>query len=330
MTNFRQDKRNKGWKSWGNTRKFFTLTGGIFIILLLIGGGYVYNLYKSVESTVDSNMYEELDRNQSDKRAAPVNLNEKEPVSFLLLGIDAEEGQHGRSDTIIVVTADPNDDSMKMLSIPRDTRTEIIGRGNQDKINHAFAFGGSNMAMDTVENFLDIPIDYVVRVNMDGFTEMVDAVGGVDVENSFSFSQGGYTFPEGEVSLDGDRALEYTRMRSGDPQGDMGRNIRQQQVVNAIISEGASFSSITRVGDILDGLGSNVNTNLDFDSMTKLMNHYHSSRHNSETLEIEGSGTTINGIWYYEVPEEERQRVSNRLKDHLRLNKSDSSTASSD
>src|SRR5690606_29205840 len=109
------------------------------------------------------------------------------------------------------------DKSMKMVSIPRDTRTEIIGKGFQDKINHAYAFGGPEMAIDTVENFLDIPIDYFVQVNMESFKDIVDAVGGVTVNNSFSFNAGGYTFNEGQISLNGAEALAYSRMRYEDP-----------------------------------------------------------------------------------------------------------------
>ena len=68
-----------------------------------------------------------------------------------------------------------------MLSLPRDTRTEIVGHGKTEKINHAYAYGGIPMAINTVESYLDIPIDYYVKMNMEGFQEIVDAVGGVTV-----------------------------------------------------------------------------------------------------------------------------------------------------
>lgn len=89
---------------------------------------------------------------------------------------------------MIVLTVNPNDKSMQMVSIPRDTRTEIIGKGFDDKINHAYAFGGPEMSIATVENFLDIPIDYFVQVNMESFKDIVDAVGGVTVNNKLEFS----------------------------------------------------------------------------------------------------------------------------------------------
>ncbi|MFP3489657.1 LCP family protein, partial [Staphylococcus sp. SIMBA_130] len=90
-------------------------------------------------------------------------------ISILLMGVDERENDQGRSDTMIMITVNPNDNSMMMFNIPRDTRTEIIGRGTVEKMNHAYAYGGVEMAMDTVENFLDVPIDYYFKVNMEAF-----------------------------------------------------------------------------------------------------------------------------------------------------------------
>ncbi|PYZ96015.1 LytR family transcriptional regulator [Alteribacter lacisalsi] len=303
-------------------KKFFLITG--LIMLLIIGSiaGYGFYMYQSVQGTVNNQMHVDVDREKSEKRELEVDIEEKEPLSFLLLGVDTDEvrGERGRTDTIMVVTVNPSDESMKMLSIPRDTRTEMVGRDFDDKINHAYAFGGPEMAMATVENFLDIPIDYFMTVNMDGFQEMVDALGGVTVNNSFAFRQNSYEFAEGEIQLDGSQALAYTRMRNSDPQGDLGRNARQREVLTAMIHEGAHFSSITRAGDILDALGNNIRTDLTFDKMVKIQSNYREARHNSETLEIAGSGSRIDNVWYYIVDEDERQRVSGELRTHLGLN----------
>ncbi|WP_218244073.1 LCP family protein, partial [Pseudomonas sp. 2995-3] len=86
-------------------------------------------MYKSVQGTVDNKMHQPLEREKSEKRFEVVNIEESEPLSFLLMGVDARSTDRGRTDTIIVLTVNQNDNSMKMLSIPRDTRTEIIGRG---------------------------------------------------------------------------------------------------------------------------------------------------------------------------------------------------------
>ncbi|WP_280770601.1 LCP family protein [Salipaludibacillus daqingensis] len=298
-------------------RKAFIIIGSLLLVFLVAVGGYGFYLYKSVQSTIDTQMHTTLDREKTDKRDIEVNMDEKEPLSFLLLGVDAEESTTGRTDTMMVITVNPNDQSMKMVSLPRDTRMEIVGRGFEDKVNHAYAFGGADMAIATVENYFDIPIDYFLTVNMEGFKEMVDSVGGVTVYNDFDFRQSGYDFHEGENFLDGDQALAYARMRKEDSRGDLGRNDRQRQIVNGMIKEGAQFSSITRAESILDAIGGNMVTNLTFDEMVKLQSNYRDARHNQETYEIEGSGETIDGIWYLMVPDEERQRISGELQAHL-------------
>lgn len=305
---------------WPVRKKVLVATFLLILIISGIGGYYVYSIYQAAQETINVTMQENLDRTSSERRVDEVDLDNSPALSFLLLGTDTEEAeQSGRSDTMIVVTVNPDEESMKMLSIPRDTLVNIPGHMEQDKINHAFAYGGSDLAMETVESFLDIPIDYVIRVNMSGFVELVDAVGGVTVENERAFRQDGYHFEEGPVSLDGDKALAFTRMRQGDPEGDLGRNRRQQQVVMGIIDEGASFSSITRVESILEGLGNNIRTNLDFDVISVLMFDYSSARHDLTTLQLEGNGTTIDGIWYLKVDEEERNRLSDALKEHLEI-----------
>ncbi|MDG5789292.1 LCP family protein [Evansella sp. AB-P1] len=303
-------------------KKALIIAGISVLTVILAIGGYGYYMYKNVESTVNS-MHQTIDRQKSEKRPIEVDFQEKDPLSFLLLGIDARSSDSGRTDTIMVITVNPEDKSMKQLSIPRDTYTEIVGRGFQDKINHAYAFGGPEMTINTVENFLNIPIDYFVSVNMEGFKEIVDAVGGVTVDNAFAFRQSGYNFDEGEINLDGDQALAYSRMRKQDSRGDFGRNDRQRQVVNAIIEEGAQISSITRTGPILQSLGNNVTTNLTFDEMISVMSNYSEARRSVDTLSLSGSGGFIDRIWYYFIDENERLRVSEELRDHLNLDDDD-------
>lgn len=290
------------------------IVGIITGVLALIGGGLAVYVYKELTDTA-SKVHEPIERDN----VREVEINKNQPLSFLLLGVDERDGDRGRSDTIVVITVNPNKNSMTMFNIPRDTRTEIVGRGTEDKINHAYAFGGVPMAMDTVEQFLDIPIDYYVKVNMEAFKEIIDAVGGVEVVNNLAFSIDGYSFTEGPVTLDGDAALAYSRMRYEDPKGDLGRNMRQQQIIKAIIKKGASFSSVTKFGSILDSLEDHVKTNLTFDDMKKIQKHYRSATAKTETFEIKGTGKRINRIYYYLVSEEERDSVSKRLKEHLEI-----------
>ncbi len=237
-----------------------------FFVLALAVGTYTFIVYESLTAAVDR-MHDPIDRDKSPKRTDQVTFENQEPFSVLLLGVDERQGDRGRSDTIIVLTVNPKQKSVKMLSIPRDTRTDIIGHGTVDKINHAYAFGGVKMSMDTIESFLDIPIHYYAQINMEGFKDIVDAVGGVTVTNSFEFTSGGETFPKGQITLDGDSALKFARMRYNDPRGDFGRQNRQRNIIQAVIKEGASLSSLTNFGDIFNALGKNVRTNLSFDQM---------------------------------------------------------------
>ncbi|MBN3554174.1 LytR family transcriptional regulator [Fictibacillus nanhaiensis] len=287
-------------------------------IILLAGAGYTYYVYHSVKEAAHK-MHEKSEWSGSKKREKKLDLSTN-PLSILVLGVDEREGDRGRSDTLMVVTVNPNDNSTYMTSIPRDTRTEIIGRGKEDKINHAYAFGGTNMTIQTVENFLDIPIDYYMKVNMESFKQIVDALGGVSVNNQrLAFNYQGYSFPKGTLNLTGDEALAYSRMRKADPRGDFGRNERQRQVVNGIINEGAQVSSITKLGNILDVLGDNIATNMSFDDMKDIQANYKGARKSVQSIEISGQGGKISGVYYFNVNEEERTRISSMLKKHLEL-----------
>ncbi|MGG0590890.1 LytR family transcriptional regulator [Priestia megaterium] len=310
------NRRKKNRKS--KKKKGFKIALGIILLLILGVGIYGYSVYSSVANTFNRT-HEPLSRDKSDKRSTGVNFEKQDPISFLLLGVDERKGDRGRSDSLIILTVNPKDKSMKMVSIPRDTRTEIIGKGTKDKINHAYAFGGVDMSIKTVENFLDIPIDYYVQVNMESFKDIVDAVGGVTVNSPFAFKQNGFAFSKGQVSLNGEQALAYSRMRHEDPRGDFGRQERQRQIIQAVIDEGASVKSLTNYGTILDAIGNNVKTNLTFDQMKDIQANYKEARDNLEQVQIDGSGEKLNGIYYYEVPESERTKISNMLKEHLNL-----------
>ncbi|QHA93690.1 LytR family transcriptional regulator [Bacillus sp. N1-1] len=299
-------------------KKFLMIVGVILGVLVVAGGGYAYYLYDSVKDTA-SEIHEPISRETSTLRTEKVETKEKDPISILLMGVDERENDQGRSDTMIMITVNPNDNSMMMFNIPRDTRTEIVGRGTVEKMNHAYAYGGVEMAMDTVENFLDVPIDYYFKVNMEAFEDVVSALNGVTVDNPFAFDYGGYTFPEGEVSLNADEALAFSRMRYEDPKGDLGRNDRQREIIKAIIDKGANVGSINKIDDLLEAVGSNVKTNMTFNEMNDIFKNYKGARNNMETFEIDGSGEMIDGLWYYIVSDQEKQSITQKLKEHLEL-----------
>ncbi|SDM42339.1 transcriptional attenuator, LytR family [Psychrobacillus sp. OK028] len=293
----------------------------ITIISCLLLGGTIYtaSIYKNVTKTLET-IHEPEIRKVSELRKTEVELVDQEPISVLLLGVDERDDDVGRSDTIIVLTANPSLSSIKVLSIPRDTYTEIIGIDKMDKINHAYAFGGIDMALQSVENLLDIPIDYVVQVNMESFLEIVDSVGGVTVENTTAFEENGYLFKEGPIHLDGDMALSYVRMRMNDPLGDFGRQERQKQVLLAVLKEGASFNSLLNYKDLLATLAENIRTNMTFDQMMDIQKGYKGALANVESISLtKGSGKRMNDIWYYVPEEKELSEVTLVLKEHLEL-----------
>ncbi|WP_285843076.1 polyisoprenyl-teichoic acid--peptidoglycan teichoic acid transferase TagU [Priestia aryabhattai] len=310
----RRRKRRKPKK-----KRALKITMAIILVLILGVGAYAYNIWHSVEKTF-TQTHEPLNRDVSEKRSEKVSFSKRDPISILLLGVDQRAGDRGRSDSLILMTVNPKDQSMKMVSIPRDTRTEIVGKGTTDKINHAYAFGGVDMAVNTVEKFLDVPVDYYVQVNMESFKDIVDAVGGVTVNNDLNFDYDGYSFKKGNLTLDGKEALAYSRMRKQDPRGDFGRQMRQRQIIEGVIEEGASVQSLTNYGTILDTIGTNVRTNLTFDDMKQIQSNYKDARRNVEQLQVDGKGEKIDGIYYYAVSDATREALSSKLKQHLNIN----------
>ena len=299
-------KKKRKWPYW---------VGGILLAFVLIIGGVIYYGYSQIQSVI-GNMHTPIERTAEKQKEVEETFEEKDSVNILLLGVDERPGDRGRSDTIILMSLNPRTDCMLMLSIPRDTYVNIPGRG-MDKINHAYAFGGVDLAVQTVEETFDIPIHAYSRVNMEGFKLGIDAIGGVTVNNSLSFSSGGKTFEKGSINLNGEDALRYIRMRKQDPRGDHGRTERQRAVITAAMNKAANFSSITKFGEILDILGGNVQTDLDMAKIRTLFTGYAGTRKNIKTLQISGSGSFINKIWYYVVPDSEFNRISTEIKNHM-------------
>lgn len=304
-------------------KRWIKITLLVLSSLILITVGYGIYLYQSVKSTANA-IYEPREpvkpvtTDKSPQGGLPVSMNEREPYTVLVMGVDQRENDVGRSDTMIVLSINPSKESILMFNIPRDTRTEIIGHGTTDKINHAYAFGGVNMALQTVENFLQVPMNYYIKVNMEGFSQIIDLLGGVEVNNQFSFQYDSHDFKEGILKLNGSEALAYSRMRYDDPRGDFGRNARQREVLTQTLKNALQVSNIVRVQSMLDEVGNNVKTDISFDEMKKFITDYRSDLNRIDTLELVGQGKMINGIYYYQVDRAEKDRVHNEIEEHLK------------
>jgi LCP family protein required for cell wall assembly len=196
--------------------------------------------------------------------------------NILVLGADAgsksRQGTQGRSDTIILIRTDPDNHKIALLSIPRDLRVEIPRHGTQ-KINAAFAFGGPTLAVKTVERVTGLRMNHVVVVDFSTFGEVVDALGGVTINvprpilsNKFECPRRtqaqcarwpGWRFRKGPQTMDGHRALIYSRIRENklDPsESDFTRGERQQAVIQAMADKTTSFSTFLKAPFIGDDL----------------------------------------------------------------------------
>lgn len=300
-----------------NSYKKWILLGGVVALVISIPVIWLNKFYKEVVDTV-AVMHEPIERVVSEKRIEEVVFKELDPFSVLLLGVDEREGDKGRSDTIVVVTVNPTEQSTIMISIPRDTLTELIGQDRKDKINHAYAFGGTSMAITSIETLLDIPIDYVVTINMEGFESIIDSIGGISVTNEFDFQVDDLVFPEGTIELDGQSALTYVQMRYEDPRGDFGRQDRQKQIIEGVLRKGASLPGMMNYKSIFQSLGRNIRTNMTFDEMVDIQKNYRSALGKIERLHFRnGSGQMIDGIWYYVMDDAELLGITSELKEHL-------------
>jgi LCP family protein required for cell wall assembly len=197
------------------------------------------------------------------------------PSTILVLGVDVggpREETQGRSDSILLIRTDPDNHRIAMLSIPRDLRVDIPRHGQQ-KINAAYAFGGPTLAIQTVAQVTGLPINHVVVVDFGTFDDVIDALGGVTVDvprrilsNKFDCPKSsraecerwpGWRFRAGEQTLDGQRALIYSRIRQNqlDPnESDFTRGERQQAVIEALADKTVSFSTFLKAPFIGDDL----------------------------------------------------------------------------
>ncbi|OCA88266.1 LytR family transcriptional regulator [Bacillus sp. FJAT-27225] len=304
-----------------------------FLILLFLSAitffGYI--LVKTYQ--VSSSAFNDIDGRdgKSELRDEPVYIS-TDPFSVLLLGIEdySDDYDQGRSDSILVATFNPEFQTMKLLSIPRDTLVDIPGY-DQDKINHSYADGGKELVIETVEDFLDIPIDYYATVNFDGFKNIIDIVGGVTVDVPFTFDDinskwDRFYFEEGKQKLNGEEALVYARMRKKDPRGDFGRNMRQRQIITGLIDKLSSPSTLLKIDDIADEVGTNIQTNMRMKEALAFRKKYPDFNSSSiEQLELTGEDYNNSYGTYYFIPSEESlNEVKQTLASHLELGLSSS------
>ncbi|MFC6260658.1 LCP family protein [Levilactobacillus fujinensis] len=298
----------------------------IVILLLLIGtGAYGMTRYQSIKSSVNNSF---KSAGMTKERDVSSQLSAKKPISILLLGTDTGalgRSYKGRTDSMMIITVNPSDNKTTMTSIPRDTAVSIPGFTDAapSKINAAYAWGQAKTTIITVQDMLNVPIDFYALINMGGMEKVIDKIGGVDVTPTLSFTYEGYTFKKGvKTHMDGSKALAYSRMRYDDPQGDYGRQTRQRAVLTALVKQSGSVSTLLNQ-DFISSLSKQVQTDLSFDDLTSLVKNYRSATGSIQQTHLQGTGKMINGQSLEVMNKTELQRVTNFVRDGLALSHKD-------
>lgn len=230
-----------------NVKKPLIIIGSLLLVFVLavaaVAGWYLSRVNNALNN-VQRN--EQLPTNYPGQ---PVKPKDVEAMNFVLMGSDDRyDGGGGRSDSLIVLHLSGDGETAYLVSFPRDMWVNIPDHG-EAKINAAYAFGGPQLTVKTMEQLLDLKIDHTAEIDFAGFIALTDTLGGVTVNNKVASSWHEYNFPKGEITLkDGKEALVYVRQRKELPNGDLDRAERQRAVIRAIISKAASPETLTSPG----------------------------------------------------------------------------------
>ncbi len=281
--------RRGGWRSW---RRWRRITLGVVLGLLVVTLVWATLGYLAVRRGV-TEANKRLDPQAKAALAPGQGSLLSNPSNILILGADVGANRkdrtgRGRSDSIMLLRTDPDDHRLSFLSIPRDLRVEIPGRG-ADKINAAYSYGGAALAIETVEALTGLPVNHVIVVDFGTFNEVVDAVGGITISNPKPILSNpfdcplkpdkcatwkGWSFRKGEIELDGRRALVYARIRENQldsGESDITRGERQQRVVQAIMDTVTGLQGFLRMPFIGDDVVTPLATDLSTNQLIQVM-----------------------------------------------------------
>ncbi|WP_054767425.1 LCP family protein [Lysinibacillus parviboronicapiens] len=331
-------KRNNYKKKKRSSKASLMIKVALLLVASLLICVTAYGVYitKQAEHAADS-AHEVLEGREvstlREEKVKPVHDN----VSILFVGVDDSENrgqgsENSRSDALILATLNNKTKTIKMLSIPRDSYVNIPSVGYKDKITHAHALGGTLSTIETVEGLFDIPIDYYVRMNFNAFIDVVDALGGVEVEVPYAlhekdeFDRNTINLQPGLQHLNGSEALALARTRKQD--NDIERGKRQQEILSAIIKQVASVGAISKYDDVIKAIGDNMKTDMTFSEMKSFLSYLTQGMPRIDSLTLDGADDMSTGVYYYQLNQESVDEVTNTLKNHLNLNSSSSSLTS--
>ena len=300
----------------------------LFAVTAIGVGAYAWTIYNQSTDTL-SRTYKGLG-NETNVIA------ETKPLTILLMGVDTGSGSRsdawqGNSDSMILLSVNPKTKKTVMMSLERDILTQIDenGQTTEAKLNAAYAYGGAELAIATIEKMMNIHIDRYMMINMQGLVQLVDAVGGIEVNNTFDFpisieeNEPEYTatVEPGKHLINGDQALVYARMRYQDPEGDYGRQKRQREVIRKVVEKVLSLNSISHYQAILRAVSKNMQTNvaLDSSSIPQLLGYKDAFR-NIQSEQLRGEDATLaDGGSYQLVTSEHLLEMQNLIRKSLGL-----------
>ena len=227
-------------------------------------------------------------------------------IHVMILGVDERKDDVGRSDTLMVATVDPEKGTASLLSIPRDTRVAIEGAG-YDKINAAYAYGGYALTKKTLEQLLDVPMDYYILIDVHAFERIIDALDGIDidVEKRMYYEDpwdddGGLVIDiyPGMQHMTGEKAIQYVRYR--DTEGDIGRIRRQQRFMRAVLQKVTTPEIFAKLPEITGEVAKSVKTDLDTSDMIKFLQIMKKVQEQGLTAEMApGNPAWFKGVSYW-------------------------------
>lgn len=313
MQNYQEPPRQQPKKVLKKRKKHHPIRN-IFLIILLIVGGYGIFAYGKIKSTLDDLTTTKV---KLDAETVSSRLKSGKPVSILLLGTDTgalDRTDNGRTDTMMVLTLNKSSKKSLLVSLQRDTR--ITWNKSYVKLNAAYAYGGVNGSVSKVESLLDIRLNGFVLVNMGGLEKVVNALDGVSVTSPLTYDYEGYHFTKGQTyNVKGNEMLAFVRMRYDDPEGDYGRQKRQQLVIKAIVKEALTNQLTVTNEKFLKALTSNIQTDLTSSDMIKMGIFYSGSLNNLKTDQMIGKGIMSAGVSYQLMTTTEINRVHNEIVD---------------
>jgi len=239
-----------------------------------------------------------------------------EPMNFLILGSDARGNEKARADTIILMHVDAKKKKAVLVSIPRDMRVQIPGKG-YNKINAAHSYGGSELMVRTVEDFTGFTIHHYVETDFDGFQKMVDALGGVEIyiEKPMNDKLANAFFARGYHTLTGPEALAFVRSRKF-PRGDFDRAKNQQTFLRALYKKAKEPTSLTKLPKLIGIFAENSTTDLTSSELLSFASLIRSiPEENIETVTLEGTSKKIKGVSYVIPNDVKNKDILARIKE---------------